>query len=66
MGFASCKPANALILFFFVWLRISQWQKKVGVLNFACVLAYYPDKSSPLLVKFGSWGVMGAVALLPG
>jgi len=30
------------------------------------VLAYYPDRSSPLLVKFGSRGVTGAAALLPG
>jgi len=37
-----------LSLLFFVRLRISQWQKKLGAWNFACVLAYYPDRSSPL------------------
>jgi len=30
------------------------------------VLAYYPDRSSPLLVNFGSRGVTAAVALLLG
>jgi len=29
------------------------------------MLAYYPDRSSPLLVKIGSRGVTGATALLP-
>ena len=29
-----------------------------------CMLAYYPDRSSPLLVNFGSRGVTGA-ALFP-
>ena len=50
---------------FFVRLRIFQRQKKVGAWNFACVLACYLDRSSPLLVKFGLRGVTGA-ALLSG
>ena len=25
-------------------------------------MAYYPDRSSPFLVNFGSWGVTGAAA----
>ena len=29
------------------------------------MLAYYPDRSSPLLVKNGSRGVTGAAVLLP-
>jgi len=33
--------------------------------NFACVLAYYPDRSSPLLMNIGSRGLTGA-ALLSG
>jgi len=37
-----------------VRLRISQRRKKIGASNFACVLAYNPDRSSPLLVNFGS------------
>jgi len=35
-------------LSFFVRLQISQWWKKLGAWNFACVLAYYLDRSSPL------------------
>jgi len=31
-------------------------EKARGV-NFACMLAYYPDRSSPVLVKFGLQGV---------
>jgi len=34
-------------------------EEKLGASNFACMLAYYPDRSSPLLVKIGceeSWG----------
>jgi len=45
---------------FFVRLRISQRRKKGRG-----VLAYYPDRSSPLLVNFRSRGVTAA-ALLPG
>jgi len=47
----------------FVWLRISQRRKKLGAWNIACVLAYYPDRSSPLLVKFGSRRFTGAALL---
>jgi len=53
-------------LVFVVRLRISQRQKKIGAWNFAFMLAYYPDRSSPLLVNIGSRGVTGAAALLPG
>ena len=38
---------------FFVRLWISQRRKELGAWNFVCVLAYYPDRCSPLLVKFG-------------
>ena len=44
---------------FFVRLRISQRRKQLGAWNFTCVLAYYPDRSSPLSVKSGSRGVTG-------
>ena len=39
-------------------------EKDRGV-KFACVFDYYPDRSSPILVNFGSWGVTAA-ALLQG
>jgi len=38
---------------FFVRLRISQRQKKIVAWNFTCMFDYYPDRSSPILVKFG-------------
>jgi len=41
------------VCLFFVRLRICQQRKKVGAWNSACMLAYYPDRSSPLLVNFG-------------
>jgi len=50
---------------FFVRLRISQRRKKTEAWNFACMFDYYPDRSSLILVKFGSRGVTAAV-LLPG
>ena len=37
-------------------------EKDRGV-KFACVLACYPDRSSPLLVNIGSRGVTGVAAL---
>jgi len=37
-----------LFVCLFVRLRISQRWKKLGAWNFACVLAYYPDRSFPL------------------
>ena len=40
--------------------------EKASGVNFACMLAYYPYRSSPLLVKIGSWGVTGAAALRRG
>ena len=43
-----------LFVFLFVRLRISQRRKNVEAWNFACVLAYYAHRSSPLLVKIGS------------
>jgi len=50
VGYASCKPANALVFcVFFVRLQISQQWKNLGAWNFACVLTYYPDRSSPIL-----------------
>ena len=52
-------------LFVFVRLRISQRRKKIGAWNFACLFDYYPDRSFPILVNFGSRGVT-AGALLPG
>ena len=53
----------SLLCFLFVRLRISQRRKKLGAWNFACMLTYYPDRSSPLLVKIGSQGVTGAALL---
>jgi len=50
---------------FFVRLRISQRRKKMAAWNFARLFDYYPDRSSPNLVNFGSRGVTVA-ALLPG
>jgi len=48
----------------YVWLHISQQRKKIGEWNFACAFDYYLDRSSPILVNFGSWGVMvGALFL---
>ena len=35
--------------FLLVRLRISQRRKKLGAWNFACMLAYYPDRSFPIL-----------------
>ena len=55
-----------VIFCFFVRLRIPQWRKKLGAWNFACVLACYSDRSSPLLVNFGSWGVMGSGGITLG
>ena len=55
-----------LFVCFFVQLQISQRRKNIGAWNFARVLAYYPDRSSPLLMNFGSRGVTGVAALLPG
>ena len=51
------------VLFFGKVIWISQWQKEIGARNFACMLTYYPDRSSPLLVKIGSRGVTGAALL---
>ena len=51
--------------FVFLPLQISQRQKKIGAWNFACVFHYYPDRSSPILVNFGSRGIT-VTALLPG
>jgi len=48
-----------LFVCLFVRLRISQQRKKLGVYNFACMLAYYPDRSSPRLVKISSWESRG-------
>jgi len=49
----------------FVRLRISQRRKKIGARNFARVIDYYPDRSSPILVNSGSRGVT-AGTLHPG
>jgi len=45
------------VCLFFVRLRISQRRKKDRVRYFACVFDYYPDRSSPIFVNFGSRGV---------
>jgi len=42
-----------LVYCVFVRLRISQRRKKVAAWNFACLLDYYPDISSPILVVTG-------------
>ena len=47
----------------FVRLRISQRRKNIEASNYARVLAYYPDRSSPILQNFGSRGVMRAALL---
>ena len=39
--------------------------ENIGTWNFACVFDYYTNRSSPILVNFGSRGVTAA-ALLPG
>ena len=38
----------SVILFLCIRLRISKRRKKLGEWNFACVISYYPDTSSPL------------------
>ena len=48
--------------FLFVRLRISQ-RRRMGREIFASVLAYYPDRSSPVLVNVSSREVTGAAAL---
>jgi len=57
----------SLLCVFCLYVRLwsSQWQKnlKIGAWNFACMLAYYPNRSSPLSANFGSRGVAGAALL---
>ena len=54
---------SLLCVCFFVYTvtDFSAAEKARGV-NFACMMAYYPDSSSPFSVNFGSQGVTGAAA----
>ena len=62
MGYASCKSADALVLKIFSMVTDFLAAEKARGVKFCIMLAYYPDRSSPLLVNSGSRGVSGAVA----
>jgi len=49
------------VIFFFTVTDFSAAEKARGV-KFCTLVAYYPDRSSPLLVNIGSRGVTGAAA----
>ena len=52
VGYASCKPADTLLLFLCTVTDFSVTEK-TAAWNFACAFNQYPDRSSPTLVKFG-------------